>query len=228
VAGLLDAIFAEVFWVKTFWDFEGAHAGETVWVLGSGKTLEFVPSDFFHDKTVVATNKTFHGRVKQGFSVSNHWNEERVDSLWFVTTEVEQVPASDRACEKPTGDRVLFVPSIDQKYDAFSPGDDWPERGRFVVGPTSLHLSLHWAVWLGAKHIVLVGADCGVIDGENNASGYYNETDAASSRPHAHHKLWERTLVEMAQKIRTFGVSVHSLNPWVTFNLEGHTWTQER
>jgi len=45
---------------------------------------------------------------------------------------------------------------------------------------------------------------------------------------HAHHRLWERKLTEMAGKIRSLGVSVHSLNPWTTFGLEGHTWEQRR
>jgi hypothetical protein len=208
--------------------FRGKHAGETIWVLGSGKTLDFVPSNFWSDKTVVATNHSYIGRIKRGYVASNHWCNDVPNELWFVTTETEQVPDQDKAKMKPERDNTIFVPSIEQKYDRFSPTNDWPEFGRFVVGPTSLHLSMHWAVWLGAKHIVLVGADCGVIDGVNNASGYYNDADAATCRPQAHHKLWERTLVEMAEKIRTFGVSVHSLNPWVSFNLEGHSWTQER
>jgi hypothetical protein len=224
----LVAVFEKLFWMTTFWDFENAHAGETVWVLGSGKTLDFIPKDFFADKTVVATNRTFKNRVSRGYMVSNHWRENASGLLWYVTTEVERVPANSKSSTKPHGERVLFVPTIEQKYDQFVPANDWPERGRFVVGPTSLHLSLHWAVWIGAKHIVLVGADCGVIDGENNADDYYTADEAKNSRPHAHHKLWERTLVQMAEKIRTLGVSVHSLNPWVTFNLEGHSWSQER
>jgi hypothetical protein len=209
-------------------DFRDKHAGETVWVLGSGKTLDFVPANFWDDKTVVATNHSYIGRINRGYVASNHWYNDVPGELWFVTTEIEQVPDQDKAKTKPERDNTIFVPSIEQKYDRFSPANDWPESGRFVVGPTSLHLSMHWAVWLGAAHIILVGADCGVIDGENNVADYHPPEQAVRVSLHAHHRLWERTLVEMAEKIRTFGVSVHSLNPWVTFNLEGHTWRQER
>jgi hypothetical protein len=87
---------------------------------------------------------------------------------------------------------------------------------------------MHWAVWLGAAHIVLVGADCGVIDGENNRVGYYAPANNANLEAHAHHRLWERKLNEMAGKIRSMGIGVHSLNPWTTFGLEGHTWEQRR
>jgi hypothetical protein len=212
--------------VVSFWDFEGRHAGETVWVLGSGPTLDFVGDGFFDGKTVVATNHSWKGRADHAYACSNHWSAE--PAAWLVVTETEQVPPQDQYPHRPAGDNVIVVPSIDQRYSDFRPAEHWPDRGRFVVGPTSLHLSMHWAVWLGAAHIVLVGADCGVIDGRNNADGYYTPKVEQADAGHYHHRLWERTLNEMAAKIRTFGVSVHSLNPWTTFGLEGHEWRQDR
>ena len=211
----------------TYKDFEGRHAGETVWVLGSGKTLDYVDRTFFDGKTVVATNHSWKGKADHAYVCSNHWGTE--PAAWLVLPEVEDVPPQDAyRGPKPEGDRVVFVPTIPQKYSDFTPNRDWPEQGRMVVGPTSLHLSLHWAVWLGAAHIVLVGADCGTIDGRNNADGYYTREVEEGAAAHFHHRLWERTLNEMAEKIRNLGVSVHSLNPWVTFNLEGHSWEQRR
>ena len=211
----------------TFWDFEGRHQGETIWVLGSGKTLDFVDRSFFDGKTVVATNHSWRGKAEHAHVCSNHWGVDAPG--WKVITETEEVPEGDRSPDpRPEGDQVLVVPSIRQKYGEFRPGTDWPERGRFVVGPTSLHLSMHWAVWLGAAHIVLVGADCGVIDGENNRVGYSAPANGTNLEPIALHRQWESKLNEMAAKIRTFGVSVHSLNPWVTFGLEGHRWEQRR
>ncbi len=211
----------------TFRDFEGKHAGETVYVLGSGKTLDFVNGTFFDGKTVVATNHSWRGKADHAYVCSNHWGTE--GAKWLVLPEAEDVPPQDRyRGEKPDGENVLFVPTIRQKYSDFTPGRDWPEHGRFVVGPTSLHLSMHWAVWLGAAHIVLVGADCGVIDGANNRAGYYAPVNGLNTEQHAHHRLWELKLNEMAAKIRALGVSVHSLNPWVTLGLEGHRWEQRR
>jgi hypothetical protein len=86
---------------------------------------------------------------------------------------------------------------------------------------------MHWAVWLGAAHIVLVGADCGVIDGTNNVEGYRSPVDIDLDSV-AMHKDWEMMLERMAVHVRSLGVSVHSLNPWVTLGLEGHRWEQRR
>jgi len=212
--------------MASFKDFENLHAGQTIWVLGSGGTLNFVSSSFFDDKIVVATNHSWRGKADHAYVCSNHWN---VDAQgWLVIPEVEQVPAQDAHPDRPCGDNVVFVPTIEQKYANFTPWRDWPEHGRFIVGPTSLHLSMHWALWLGAAHIVLVGADCGVIDEKERMDGYVPPANADAIPQHSHHRLWERKLAEIAAKIRTYGVSVHSLNPWVTLNLEGHTWAQRR
>jgi hypothetical protein len=209
--------------VTDFWDYKNKYSGETAWVLGSGKTLDFVPNGFFSDKLVVATNLTFRDRVGEGFACSNYWMSEGDLVLPTVMPEGVQVP-SDVKMVKSDSPLAIYVPTIGQKYSGFNPETDWPEDGTFVVGPSSLHLSLHWAVWLGVKHVVLVGADCGFIDEENNFGNYYDPHSATIA--HAHHQLWESVLVGMANKMRGLGVSVHSLNPWVTFNLEGHRWTQ--
>jgi hypothetical protein len=206
-----------------FGDYRNKYFGETAWVLGSGKTLDFVPNGFFSDKLVVATNLTFRDRVGEGFACSNYWMRKDDLVLPTVMPEKVQVPA-DISMVKEDSPLAIYVPTITQKYSGFNPENDWPEDGTFVVGPSSLHLSLHWAVWLGVQHIVLVGADCGFIDEQNNFDNYYDPHSATVA--HAHHALWESVLIGMANKIRGLGVSVHSLNPWVTFGLEGHRWSQ--
>lgn len=212
--------------MANFWDYENSHAGQTAWVLGSGKTLDFIGQGFFDDKLVIATNMTFVDRLRNGFVCTNYWADVESWNTMTVMPDTRSVPR-EIEMTKQESDKAIYVPTIPQKYGAFNPLTDWPERGTFVVGPSSIHLSLHWAVWLGVSHIVLVGADCGFIDDQNNFADYYDEIDSEKTEAHAHHQLWENVLVRMAEKIRSLGVSVHSLNPWVTFNLEGHVWRQK-
>lgn len=212
--------------MTSFWDYENAYAGETAWVIGSGKTLDYVPNNFFHDKLVIATNMTFVDRLRNGFVCSNYWVDVESWGTLTVMPEERRVPEHIQMT-KAVSKNAIYVPTIPQKYAAFNPDVDWPDRGTFVVGPSSIHLSLHWASWLGVSHIVLVGADCGFIDEENNFADYYDDLETDLTVAHAHHVLWESVLTSMAVKLRGFGVSVHSLNPWVTLNLEGHVWSQK-
>jgi hypothetical protein len=74
---------------------------------------------------------------------------------------------------------------------------------------------MHLAAWLGASSIVLVGADCGVLDGKERIEGYPQGDNPWSIYNH-HHKLMKDWLADK------YGVGVYSLNPFINLNLEGH------
>ena len=122
-----------------------------------------------------------------------------------------------------TADCDTFAPNIykfptgPQMFGGFDAANHWPtEPDHLVVGPTSLHMTMHFAAYLGAAHIVLVGADCGLLDNSSNFAGY-----AIGDNPF---NVWQSTLTGVADQIRATGTSVHSLNPFVNFALEGHSF----
>ena len=209
-------------------DFWNVHQGQTIWVLGSGATLQHTAPGFFADKIVIGTN--FSGVMRpecDPYSVTHHHidadriAEMRPDCLVFTPT-VEQVPPEDRSPSRAQAWNVVFVPTTDQHYARFNPFDHWPaDDDRLVVGPTSLHMAMHLAVYMGAAQIMLVGADCGEFDGRSRIDGYPDPDG------HLHFGIWTRSLEAMADKIRSLGVGVHSLNPWVTPRLEGHRYDTE-
>jgi hypothetical protein len=73
---------------------------------------------------------------------------------------------------------------------------------------------MHFAQYLGARHIILAGADCGTLDDASNFTGY-----APGDNPM---NVWESSLRDVANQLRSEGVSVMSLNPFVNFAIEGH------
>jgi hypothetical protein len=205
--------------------FHNIHDCETIWVLGSGASLNYIDPRFWDDKVCVCTN---YAGVSQGlswfYSVSQHHNDAdaiarmRPDLMVF-TSEVEQVPFEDRS-ERPASEpNVIKVPTIEQRYAAFDPFVHWPDDpDTLIVGPSSLHMALHLAVYLGASDIVVAGADCGEYDGQSRVTGYEHPDGLL------HFDVWRNALEAMARKIRTFNVGVHSINPWVTPTLEGHKY----
>jgi hypothetical protein len=74
---------------------------------------------------------------------------------------------------------------------------------------------MNLGAFLGAKFLMLVGADCGTIDGANRIKGYPagHSPWALYNRHNARMKEW------LAQE---YGCGVYSLNPFLNFNLEGH------
>jgi hypothetical protein len=79
---------------------------------------------------------------------------------------------------------------------------------------------------LGARNVILVGADCGLLDGEANQAGY-KSGNLTGDDPLSWLGRWEQHLRAVSDKLRAvYGVRIYSLNPFVNLNLEGHEWTK--
>ena len=201
--------------------FRGHLKGATIWVLGSGASLDYIPVDFWRGKHCVCVNKVGITLGLEQFYTVTHYHrdamivaDERPD-LPVITPELDLgrfgPEAADREPDQPN---IYRFPTNDQLFGGFDPVRDWPsEPHQLVAGPTSLHMTMHFAAYLGAAHIVLVGADCGTLGHRSNFAGY-----GIGDNPFP---VWQATLGGVADQIRATGVSVHSLNPFVNFALEG-------
>lgn len=218
--------------VNEYSAWEGHLTGKTVWVLGSGKTLEYVPESFWNDKHVVAVNYAADMRnIDYCWNVTNHWDDAQELALkhpdyMIVTPDREMQPvAYMTGVDLSPLDNVIQVPTVDQPYGKFCTADHWPDDPDvFALGPTSAHLALAWAEYLGASSIILAGVDCGSIDGAGRVTNYPTNPDGTPG--HLHYGLWETMLRDIAQHLRSKGTAVMSLNPWVTLSLEGHSFAQ--
>ena len=200
-------------------EFASAHYGETIWVLGSGPSLNFLSPQFFEDKTTVSTNLSAHTLGFVPDYVFSHYHSVAVGmpaQIAVVTLARDTVTQQEWRGEKP--DELVLI-----EQDNYNPpGSSWnpltthpPKPYSLAYGSSSLHGSMHLAAWLGAKHIVLVGADCGTLDGEHRVEGY-PDGDKLWGLYNEHHALMKAWLQ------REYDVTVYSLNPFINLNLEGH------
>jgi hypothetical protein len=209
-------------------DLKDVRKGETAWVFGSGGTMNHLHPEFFADKLVVSANL---GAVQFGVSpdyVFSHYHHISAQALTLggrvVTMECDTRTREPWHGEQPHN--LVLIPQ-----DSYvGPSDTWDVFGRhaprpdsLVYGSSSLHGAMHLAAWIGAKHLVMVGADCGILDGQVNLEGYPilgGEGDTARilslyNRDHRRMKEW---------LVVNYGVTVYSLNPFINLNLEGHTF----
>ena len=203
--------------------FRDRHAGKTVYVLASGPSLNYIEPSFFDDKIVVAVNYIGTELALSRFYMVSHYHldahemaNKRPD-IPIIVPEVDQ-GGTQLAATAPDYPNVWSFPTNQQAYAGFDPDVHWPtEPDSLVVGPTSLHMTMHFAAYLGATHIVLVGADCGTLDGAENRNGH----DRGIGSPWG---VWATMLPRVADKLRSQGTEVYSLNPFVNFGLEGHRY----
>ena len=205
-------------------DIQGLHDGETVWVLGSGPSLNFVTPEFFRGKVTVSTNFSARALGVRPNYAFTHYHAVAADLLddsgVVVTIESDTLTFQPWLDEQP---RSLVVAAT---LEGKPPGSSWnpikshkPGLGHVAYGSSSLHGAMHLAAHLGAHFIILVGADCGRIDGEDRVSNYQVQGG---------HKLWH--LYDRHHKLmkdyleQNYPVKIHSLNPFINLNLEGHTF----
>lgn len=217
-------------------DYENTHPGADIYVLASGPTAGYIDRAFYEGKTIVAVN-----------SAAERHDLYTLDATVYTHShyhELETYPLAERHPEHyffaPEGDsghagtpnrtdlpNVIYYPHKPTKYD-FTVDDAWPPPGGLIVGSTSTHGAIHLAAHFGARTIILIGADCGTIDGQTNETGYVSgNLNTPDPRPWL--TRWDTHLRAVADRIRQhYGVAIYSLNPWANLNLEGHIWDGTR
>ena len=204
-------------------DLENLHPGETIWVLGSGPSLNFIEPEFFDDKICVTTNHVGVGYpLKSFYSYSNYHNQD-LAGVFGQGLIVAVMLARDTLTQQAWPGEVPDNVALSEANSYSPPGSTWdpyrmpPPEGQIVYGSSSIHGATHLAAHLGAKNIILVGHDAGSIDKSQNVASYPSATQAYSFR------VWNEHSVVLKRWLgEKHGVRVHSLNPFINLNLEGH------
>ena len=205
-------------------ELEGLHDGETLWVLGSGPSLNYIDGAFFNDKVTVSTNFSARALGIHPHYAFSHYHDVAesllADSSCVVTIERDTLTQSLWQDEQPH--HLVLAPT---QYDK-PPGSAWnpitshkPGLDQIAYGSSSIHGAMHLAAHLGANYIMLVGADSGLIDDVSNVDNYPIPTQTFSFG------VWNGHTVLVKQWLgERYGVKIHSLNPFINLNLEGHTF----
>jgi hypothetical protein len=201
-------------------DYNLLHEGETIYVIGSGATLDYLSPDFFDDKLSIAIN--FSGSVfgMKNYYCFSHYHGDAVqeaqrDESIAVFTPLKE-HGTDAEFQGFMPKIVTFGTRTGRPGTSFNPHDkDWPvEYDQLVIGSSGIHGAMHLAAYMGAKFIVLVGADCGQLNGKDRVDGYVAGD--------THWALYERHLRDMKQRLwDVYSCQVYSLNPFVNYSLEG-------
>jgi dipeptidyl aminopeptidase/acylaminoacyl peptidase len=201
-------------------EIRNKHEGQDVFVLGSGKSLDFYPEDFFDNRITVAVNQGWANRFPRvDYMVTKYHQaalrfaeDDRVGLV--VTTKGERGHSSDYLDDE----RLLIVDHNNNPVEAFSAAD-WPEQqNKLVVSHSSITTAMHFAAVLGARTIFVVGADCGLLNGATNLDGHpAGATNLDSLRSFERHN---RIVADELRK--RYGVQMVGLSPFLTFNLGGN------
>ena len=113
-------------------------------------------------------------------------------------------------------DDCLVVDHNNNPVAAFG-SNDWPKKpDALVTSHSSITTGMHFAAYMGARRLFMVGADCGSLDGDWNIKGHVTGPNQAFK-----HFERQNRIVKKELEAR-YDVRVVTLLPFSTPNMDGH------
>ncbi len=220
---------------------KGIHSGQDIYVLGSGSSISYIDRSFFENKIIVGTNGIWK------FFPVNYLIVKHVNFMQAAVDAGVNVVISKHDCgdiTKPIidnkGTNYIFTHkrgrfedtegNFQENLDSIGKDDD------IFVSYSSIASSIHLAAYMGAKNILLIGHDCGYIDGVSHIGDYaqhikdFHRTEKAFND---YHNTWfervcQDTIRLKARLKEVYGCNVYSINPFINFGLEGHKYDTKK
>ena len=212
--------------------FRNKHKGKDIYVFGSGPSCNFIDPSFVDDKITVGTNQTWR-KYNTNYVVRKEHNllQETLNNFAGVTLvsmgncgELGQIIKLDKF--KNTDNLCIYKhPQNNCRKIDFK---GFEQEDYLTVSYSTITTSIHFAYYLGAKNIFLVGVDHGTLDSKATFDGYYKDVKETAQKTWAGYKKWlkglDKDTIAMKNKLHSLGVNVYSINPFINFNLEGHKY----
>ena len=235
---------------KNLKELHNIHKDEDIWVLASGPSLNFMDKSFFENKITLGINQIYKYFPCDYVVCKDFGEKERYEEIWKElarSTEtkllIPEYNAGQIAGSKNKNCRFL---NPYENFYMFEHNNNGYGATRYPDGTIKLsqihkksHLitcfkstlatAMHLAAYLGAKNIIIVGGDNGEIDGELYLKDYVQShwKSGGNSRGISG---WLGGVGDIHEVVKeklqyAYGCNVHSLNPFINFNLEGHDYT---
>lgn len=209
------------------------HLGEDIYVVASGKSLDYFDTSFFDNRIVIGVNQIYR-KIKPTYLVYKDPKllNEAVSSGASVLLSKHRY-GNTRLPLNIIPNGAMHVYTYPHNCNTDSGSIDASNiMSKLIVSKSTMTTAIHAAAYMGAKNIFLVGHDCGLINNEANFSGYYSNISETPWKDWNAYKSWLLTIE--AQTIHTkalieqaYRCNIHSINPFINFNLEGNKYAGE-
>jgi len=189
------------------------HSGD-IYIICSGKSLDYYPKDFFKDKWTMGINHVAK-RFPCNFVVAKEVPKRFGDEMLIVSKHMFGHSGGPLTKE---GDYYFL--HKDNQHDVIF----IPDEGEIVVSWSTITSAMHVAAYLGFKNIFLCGNDGGSIEGIANFEGY---PSGKIVQPELTYKDWLKKIELQTIEVKNwlaqkYGVDIVSINPFMSLNLEGN------
>lgn len=214
--------------MKPISELKNRHAGQDIWIIAAGASLNHVDPAFFAGKIAIGLNQVF-----KKFPCSYLVRKESMFSAEAFATGIPLILS-----KHDTGSHRGPLNSVPGPAYYFDHPDNvgvpldciTPTGDQIIVSASTITSAMHVAAYMGAANILLCGHDCGTLDGKAAFDNYYQpgELERAAERGHIYCK-WLRDIecqsILVRDRLReVYGCRIYSLNPFIGLGIEGHRY----
>ena len=198
-----------------------------IWLIAGGPSAGYIDPEFFRGKYVISVNyawKNFKADlvvVKESFAL-----QDAVGAGQRVVASRYHCGSLNSYENTATGSWFVFdhlnngLEEVDLSVISL-------ESDVLVVSYSTITSALHLAAYMGARNIILIGHDCGLLDGHKKMAGY-PKPDFQKANPGFYErflsKIEPQTITVRDRLQEVYGCRIYSLNPFINFGLEGHIY----
>jgi len=203
------------------------HPGADIWIIASGPSAGLVEPRFFDGKITIGVNRV--------------WTRFKTDYLVIKETAVlsQAIETGSTVIASRHNCGTLAYPENKEKgdYYYFDHDDNGLEEvnldvigtDKIVVSFSTITSAMNLAAYMGAKNIILVGHDCGSLNGMVNFAEY---PENLLRDPKFYSDFLAR-IEPQSKEVRArleqvYGCLIYSLNPYLNFGLEGNCYESSR
>jgi len=209
------------------------HRGKDIYVVASGKSLDYFSSTFFDDRIVIGVNQVYK-KIRTKYLV--YKEPKLLDKA--VATGAKVLLSKHRYGNTrlplnviPRDSRNVYTYRHNCNTDA-GIIDSSDIKEKLIVSKSTITTAIHAAAYMGAGSIFIVGHDCGLINNEANFSGYYDTITDTPWKQWDDYKAWLLTIEAQTKNVKAliskaYSCNIHSINPFINFNLEGQKYSGE-
>jgi hypothetical protein len=216
-------------------ELKDKHKGQDIYVICSGKSCDFIDNSFFDNKVTLGVNQVYR-KFKTDYLVRKENNymipviKANPESIHCITvgncggnnkTNLDTFIKTKELHDK----QVYFIPHLANVHNMKYPTDE----NQLVVSYSTTTTAIHLAAYMGAANILLVGHDCGYLDGQLNFEGYYKGIHRVQNS-NDHYHGWLKHIQTHTHGLKThikskYDCNLYSINPFTNLRLDGHKFS---
>jgi hypothetical protein len=212
---------------KSIRELAGIYDGHDVYVVASGPSAGFIEPGFFDNKAAIGVNEAWLRFPNVDYLVRKEGERSKAAYMSEIPLVLSKHNCGvlEYALNTLDGPADYYIfEHVDNELDQVDLSVIGTDE--LIVSWSTITSAMHLAAYMGAANIILVGHDCGLIDGEHNMQGYPVSIGGQSFYLDWLTKIEPQSIQVRAALQEHYGCRIYSLNPFLNLGMEGHVYSR--